>query len=141
MALGDLITWAAVAITAMMLPMSMIVPGLIASQNRRNIAAGTWKPASGQYPPGSPFGPESLQSDAGKLAFVYQTQFIIGAALNEGPAFFVLVAYMLEKNPIALGLAILLLVALAARFPTRLRVSSWIDRQQELLTQERQAAV
>ncbi len=83
---------------------------------------------------------EALRSDTGKLASVYLTQFIIGAAINEGLAFFACLAYLIGKNPIAMGLALLLLVALVARFPTRLRFASWVDRQQELLVQDRQAA-
>ena len=145
MDLGEILTWAAVAAAAAILPLSFLLPGWITDQNRRSIAAGTWVPPSRVNPnvlnPSAPFGPESLQSDTGKLAVLYQTQFIVGAALNEGPAFFACIAYMIGKNPIALGLALMLLVALIARFPTRLRVASWIDRQQELLLQERQAAV
>jgi hypothetical protein len=136
MDLRDVITWTAVAFAAVGLPLSFLLPGWMSNQNRRSIAAGTWNA------PGTPalFGPGALESDTGKLAFVYQTQLIVGAAMNEGPAFFAVVAYMLGKNPIALGLAVLLLVAMVVRFPTRLRVASWIDRQQELLIQDRQAA-
>jgi hypothetical protein len=47
---------------------------------------------------------------------------------------------MIGRNPIALGMALLLLAAFAPRFPTRTRVASWIERQQELLAQDRQAA-
>jgi hypothetical protein len=47
---------------------------------------------------------------------------------------------MIGRNPITLGVALLLLAALAPRFPTRTRVASWIERQQELLAQDRQAA-
>ncbi len=144
MDVGELITWIAVAFAAVTLPLSFLLPGWITNQNRRNIAAGTWVPPSGvnANASGTPaaFGPEALQSDTGKLVSIYPTQFIVGAALNEGTAFFASLAYMIGKNPIALGLALLLLVALIARFPTRPRVAAWIDRQQELLIQDRQAA-
>ena len=39
---GQLLNWIAVAFTATLLPLSFIVPGLIAGQNRRAIAAGKW---------------------------------------------------------------------------------------------------
>jgi hypothetical protein len=68
------------------------------------------------------------------------TQFIAGAALNEGPAFFASIAYMIVSRPVALGVALLLLGALIIRFPTRPRIASWIEGQQELLVQDRQAA-
>jgi hypothetical protein len=141
MDVGEIITWLAFAFAAISLPLSVIVPGQIARQNRQQIAKGTWTASqSGQTHPGSPFGPEALKSDAAKLALVYQIQFIVGAALNEGPTFLAAVAYMIGRNPITVGLACLLVVALAARFPTRDRVASWIDRQQELLIEDRQAA-
>ena len=47
---------------------------------------------------------------------------------------------MIGRNPLALGVALLLLAAFASRFPTRTRVASWIECQQELLAQDRQAA-
>jgi hypothetical protein len=47
---------------------------------------------------------------------------------------------MIGRNPIALGVALLLLAAFAPRFPTRTRVASWIECQQELPAQDRQAA-
>jgi hypothetical protein len=68
---------------------------------------------------------------------VYQTQLIIGAAQIEGVAFFAGVAYFLSKDPIALGLALLLVGALILRFPTIERVQRWIDQQQEKLITSR----
>lgn len=47
---------------------------------------------------------------------------------------------MIGRKPIALGVALLLLAAFAPRFPTRTRVASWIERQQEWFAQDRQAA-
>jgi hypothetical protein len=145
MDVGQIITWIAVAFAVVSLPLSFLVSGWIAAQNRRRIAAGKWGvPPSltnaNTLGPPSPFSPEALKSDTGKLAFVYQIQFILGAAITEGLAFFAGVAYMLAKNPIALGLALVLVVAMAAQFPTPMRVASWIDRQQEWLIQDKQAA-
>ena len=47
---------------------------------------------------------------------------------------------MIGRNPIALRVALLLLAAFVPRFPTRTRAASWIECQQELLVQDRQAA-
>ena len=110
---------------------------MVAQQNRRAIAAGTWRRQFRDA--GDP--QEALQTDAGKLAMVYQTQLIIGAALNEGVTFFAAIAYLIGKNPIALGLGILLVGGLIARFPTKDRVALWIDRQQEQLILDKQAAI
>jgi hypothetical protein len=138
---GDIITWLAVACAAISLPLSFVLPSQIAAGMRRSVAAGTWMAPTRLDGPGGPLGPDALQSDAAKLAVVYQTYFIVGAAIIEGVAFFATAAYIVEKSPIALGLALLLLGALAVRFPTRTRVGLWIEQQQELLMRDRQAAV
>jgi hypothetical protein len=135
------LTYAAVAFTALEVPLSFVVPSVIAKQNRRAIAAGTWTPPAQSGRPAQGQNAEALKTDAGKLATVYQMQLILGAALTEGAAFFAGVAYLLEKNPIALGLALLLVGGLVARFPTTIRVERWIAEQQERLTLERQAGV
>jgi hypothetical protein len=144
MQIGEILTWIAVAFAAVGLTLSVLVPRWITDQNRRSIAAGTWVPPnqarSGAPGTTGPIRTEALESDTGKLASVYMTQFIVGAALHEGPAFLASVAYLIEANPIALGLALLLLGAMIVRFPTRPRIASWIDRQQELLLGDRQAA-
>jgi hypothetical protein len=133
---GRLLTWMAVGFAALALFLSFIVPGLITNQNRRAIAAGKWP-----LTPDPRLGTEASQSDTGKLAVVYLSQLIVGAALNEGAAFFALIAYMMGKDPLALSVAIVLLAAILVRFPTTQRVALWIDRQQEMLFLERQALV
>ena len=79
--------------------------------------------------------------DTGRLLPLYTTQLILGAAINEGMAFFAAIAYMLERHPIALGTAIVLLGGLIARFPTADRVNAWLDQQLEQLRIERQSAL
>ena len=69
------------------------------------------------------------------------TQLLIGAALSQIPPFFAGFAYVITKNPVALGVFALFTCAILALFPTRAGVANWIDRQQEALIQERQAAV
>jgi hypothetical protein len=130
---GPFITYTAIAFAAVLLPLSLVVPGIIAAQNRRAIATGKWA-----VPPLRGIEPEALATDTGRLVMVYQQQLIIGAAMNEGLAFFAACAYLIEKSPIALGLAILLVVGLILRFPTRRRVELWIDQQREKLILERQ---
>jgi hypothetical protein len=134
--MGTIITWVAVALAAMALPLSFVVPRLVAQQGRRAIAAGTWSATMKM-----PIAPEASPTDADKLAMVYQTQLIIGAAMNEGAAFFAAISYLIEKDPIALGLGILLVGGLIARFPAKDRVALWIDRQQEQLILDKQAAI
>ena len=75
------------------------------------------------------------------LAQLYQTQLIVGAALLEGAAFFAGIAFMLERDPIAAGMALVLLAVLAARFPTRDRIEAWLEQQLGLLQEERQSTL
>jgi hypothetical protein len=130
-----IITYAAVAFGAVLLPMSFVVPGLVAKQQRRAIAnAGMTASASPAPTPGE-------RSDAAKaplsgLPAAFLTQLIIGAAIDEGAAFFALVAYLIEKNPIALAMAVVLIAGVIARFPTAGRVERWIEQQQEKLREE-----
>ena len=138
--LKTILTWCAVAIAVVGLPLSFLASRMIASQNRRAIAAGTWAlPRRYELVEATFVSAEATRSDAGKLALGYMLQFLIGAALNEGVAFFAGVAYLIGKDPIALGAGFLLIGALVARFPTAHRLALWIARQEEMLFLERQA--
>jgi hypothetical protein len=137
---GTLITYMAVGWAVVAIPLSFGVPALIAKQQRKQIASGSWAPGVQQAGPGAQLRPESWNTDSGKLAAVYQQQLIIAAALVEGAAFFTGIAYMLGRNPIALGVTLLLVAILLLRFPTIQRVERWIERQQEKLMEDRQAA-
>ncbi len=62
---------------------------------------------------------------------------LVRAALLEGAAFAQLVFYLLEGQPLSLGLALGLLVFLLLLFPTRSGVEEWAAKQEELARQER----
>jgi hypothetical protein len=132
-----LVTYLALAFGAVLLPMSFIVPGLVAKQQRQaiaagNVTAGTNLTASSTAASSS----GATKTPAGGLPAAYLTQLITGAAMNEGAAFFAGVAYLIEKNPIALVVAFVLLAALVARFPTGSRVERWLEQQQEKLRED-----
>ena len=133
------ITYLAVASGLIVLVLSFVVPKINIARARRQIAlAGPIATTEGVPPEPKQLYPAGF---TGKLAQLYQTQLIIGAAMLEGAAFFATIAYMLERNPIALATAIVLLGALVARFPTSDRVNAWLDRQLGLLQEERQSAI
>ena len=75
---------------------------------------------------------------AGQLLALYQTRMIVGAALLEGPAFFLLITYMLEHSPWSLLAAIVMILGVAAHFPTQDRVGGWVERQMSVLQEEQQ---
>lgn len=57
----------------------------------------------------------------------YQTGLIIGLALLEGAAFFNVIAYMIEGQPLSLGVAAILAVMILVRLPTIGGVEDWIE--------------
>jgi hypothetical protein len=129
--------WIAVGIAAVALPLSLVGPALMTRHSRQGIAAWTWPPSSFRY--SKPFTAPVLESDTGKLAYLYIFEFGIGWLIV---AFTILLMpfgfFLSGGNPIVLGAAVLLIAAIAVRFPSRHRVASWIERQQELLNQDRQ---
>jgi hypothetical protein len=90
-----------------------IVPRLIAGHMRQAIADG------------QPL--ETEVGDVRPLVNMYQTRLIIGAAILEGAAFFNVVAYMLEHQPISLVVAGLLALTLLAQIPTFGRLRNWAE--------------
>jgi hypothetical protein len=123
-----LLTYIAVGMAAIMLPLSFILPGIVANQSLRAAAAS-----------GTAGGPSPTTASAkapgavGGPAAAFQTSAIVGGALNEGAAFFAGIAYLIEQNVIALVVAVILLAVMVVRFPTRERVDRWIAQQEEKL--------
>lgn len=126
---GSALTLLAVCFAGVDLVLCLLVPNLIAAVHRRKLAAGTWQaaPSRGPVP----------DTDAGKLAMIYQVKMIIGAAMLEGGCFLALFAYMLERHLPSLVMAAVLLVALLAQFPTYGRVEAWIEEQLRRVEDER----
>lgn len=126
---GSLLTLLAIVFAGATLVLGFVIPQLITAANRRKIAAGTWtsSPNQGLVP----------DSDTGKLALTYPAKMMVGAALFEGGCFFALVAYMLEGQPLSLGVAAVLLLCLLAHFPTLGRVEAWIEEQLRRVEDER----
>jgi hypothetical protein len=112
----------------------LVVPSLVLRSQCRQIAAGQWPPSGS--------GGDSIaapMSDAGKLCAAYTVRTIVAIALLEGAAFFAIVAYQQEREPLALGAAILLTVMIAAHLPTPGRVAAWVEGQLQQLDEDRQA--
>jgi hypothetical protein len=54
----------------------------------------------------------------------------------EGAVFLLLIAHLVERSPVSLILAVVLIVALARHIPTRAGVESWMEDQQRLIREE-----
>ena len=74
---------------------------------------------------------------AGRLYGAYQTRLIVALALLEGAAFFNLIAYMLAARWWNLAAAGVLLLMMAAAFPTRTKLEQWVHDQLQLMEVER----
>jgi hypothetical protein len=132
-----LVTYIGVAFAIPPLILSFVLPKLIIAGVRKKIALGTWRAPSSRYNMPAAAVPTD---DAGKLLTSFPAGLIIGAALLEGPAFFVLIAYFLEGQILSLIVAGVLMGLLVARFPTRSSVSNWLEKQLDLVAQERKPA-
>ncbi len=123
-----LLTYMALGFAALMTVLQAVIPGLMVTSGRRQIARGKW-PAAGHGP--------APVDDAGKLCALYQVRLIVGAAMAEGAAFFSLIAYLTEGEVATLAAAAFMLVLVLLRFPTRFGLESWLAEQQERLQQDR----
>ena len=99
------------------------------------IARGEDPRGGGQSPANSTLPPEIAASDAGKLSMLFSTLTIIRSAMIEGAALLACLAFVTEKQITALCVALVLIVVLLACFPTRSRVSAWIDQQLQVIEQ------
>jgi hypothetical protein len=126
---GNTLTLLAVCFAGADLVLCLWVPNLVVAAQRRKIAAGTWQAAPSRGP--------DLDTDSGKLAMIYQTKMIIGAAMLEGGCFLALMAYMMERQVPSLLMAAVLLAALLAHFPTYGRVEVWVEEQWRRVEEER----
>jgi hypothetical protein len=126
-----IITLTALGFAGLQLVLQAVVPNRMAAGVRRRIAAGQWPP------PGMRASVPA--DDVGKLCILYQVRLILGAALAEGAAFFLLIAYLMEGQIISLAAAGVMLALVLARFPIRSGLEGWLSDQQEQLRQERMA--
>jgi hypothetical protein len=71
--------------------------------------------------------------DDNQLAALFLKEKIIANALLEGACFALLVAFMLEGQAYTLGLAVLLVIGLAAGFPTQSSLDNWLQDKRRML--------
>lgn len=117
---------------------SLTVPTAMVRSGRRAILDGQFPipqaPASEHDTSPATWAPTD---DAHRLMLVFQGRTILAAAVAEGVGCFAIVTYMVEGSGFALGLAILAIVAILVRMPTRSAAIHWIENQLHLMEQER----
>jgi hypothetical protein len=125
-----LVTCIGLGLAAMTLGTRLIVVQVMTTGARREILRGTSDAGRKSSAP--------LPDVAERLVAFYQTRMIVSAALLEGPAFFLLIAYLIERSPWSLAAAIFMILGVAAHFPTQQRVAKWVEQQMSRLEDERQ---
>lgn len=135
---APLLTYVGAGAAFLLLLLRAIIPEIVAARGRRAIAAGTWEPSQTPAARSNPRSAELIErtGDAGRLMAVYTLRGIIAMALLEGGCFMNLVIYMLDQEPLSLGVAGGLLAALAIGFPTHERVVAWVEQQLRDLGQQ-----
>ena len=133
-----LLTYMATAWAGMAIVARMIVPKIIESAARKRIADGTWQAAASGQQQTQVARPAERLGDAGQLLAVLNTRTIVGGAILEGSAFFALVAYLIEKSPLALAAAVVMIIGVVLHFPTRSSATHWIEDQLAAVEQLRQ---
>lgn len=112
--------------------LSMTVPRAIQKANRKRIADRTWQMPSNRR--------QAPETDAGKLAAVYQMTTIVSCAFLESSAFLSLFAYMLEGHFSSLVTAGVMLVGILSSFPTTDRLIHWVEQELRAVNDDRAAA-
>lgn len=126
------ISYAAVAMFAGAVLLWAVVPSRIADNQVSKIAAGTWTANTSRG------GQPASSTDVGKLLGVYQTKCVIAGALLEAPAFLAGAALMTERQLFVLGVIAGFFVLMAISFPTRGRMTDWMQSRLERIEQTRE---
>ena len=124
-----ILTYACLGLAGMAAISSFVLPRILARSGKVQLAAGKLN-YRGEGTP-------DVQTDAGKLALVYQQTTIIGCALLEGAAFFALFARMTEGHLVSLIVAGVMLIGIAGHMPLGGRLSSWVETQLRTIEEEK----
>jgi hypothetical protein len=134
---SPIVTYIALAVMVSMLIAFVVARAVLNGQARRSlltIADRELDDSSDPCPRALPESSEVVRI----LLGAFQTRLLMGAALLEGAAFFLLISYLLEGSPLALASALFLILGIALQFPTQSRVAGWIEKQLQSIHNERQ---
>lgn len=138
-----LFTYVGFGLTVFIFFARMVVRHVMLASALKSLARGTWKQGatsmlSFAFPvPTMNSAPPPPTDDIGRLLSIFRTRLIVGAAMIEAPAFFLLVSYNVERRIEAVALAALLLGGMLLQIPTTTGVSHWITEQLQAIEQMR----
>jgi len=115
-----IVTFIATGFAGLMIVNHLVIPGLVMKAQLNQLKF-------------QDFGQQDAESKVASLLGIYRTRLIMTLALLEAAAFFNLVSVIIENHLLSLSAAIVLLGLMAVRFPTRTKVSWWVqDKLSEL---------
>jgi hypothetical protein len=112
---SPVITYVLIGIGAFLVLASQVAPGILTGSGRNKLLQ------------------SSEGTGDGPLLALYQTQMIVGLSLAEAGTFLVVIAYLVEGQPVSLIAALLFMGFLMAQYPTRRGVDAWLAEQSEHL--------
>jgi hypothetical protein len=125
------VTYLGLFMLASLIPVGLILPVLATRGPLENvIRTAAAAPATADTAEEAPFW--------GQLLAIRQTALILALAPLEGAGFFNVVAFIIDRSPLALGAALGALVVMAMRFPTFASVAAWLHQQTEAIAERRQ---
>ncbi|MFN9717549.1 MAG: hypothetical protein ACK58L_02580 [Planctomycetota bacterium] len=117
----QLLTMIAAVFAGMMVIAHVVVPSAISKTHVRTLH-------------GNVQSDSAAESRIASLVGIYQTQLIVSIALLDGAAFFNLIALMTEQHVMSTIVAACLQFMILLKFPTRTKVTWWVqDRMREML--------
>jgi len=97
----------------------IVIPGMISKAHLKQAAAGLLQ--------------KTEQEKVNQVIGAYRSQMIVGLALLEGAAFFNLTAMIVDHCAASIAVVVLLMGLMLVKFPTRDKVSFWVqDKLREL---------
>lgn len=120
------ISYVGAAFAAGILPTALFLPRLLERTWRRQLAGDAGR-AAAEAPPAT---------HDQRWWMLYQTRMIISAALLEAPAFFLLVAYLIEGQVWTVLMALAFVTGIAWKYPSQESVERWVREQDELSRRE-----
>jgi hypothetical protein len=119
-----LLTYIAIALGVLSVPLRMVIGSVVVSSGRKRI----FQQATARVPGGDP---------TPDLTKVFLIRTIISAAMTEAPALVALTVYLVEGDSLALVAAVVLALLVATQFPTQSRLDDWLDAQRRRLEEDR----
>jgi hypothetical protein len=129
-----MVTTLAFAFVVLLAPVFLVVPRVMVSATRKELLRSIRGAESA-----AGVSVDAMQDVlVPKLMAIYQAKKIVAAALLEGVAFFLTIAFMVEGHYAALAMAVILAIGILLHIPSKAGLTNWIDAQLDLLDRERQ---